>query len=94
VKVAELSDAVLANEEAIEETIEKMNTIDRLFEEIMIRHYQNIADSANAAITALQADDVATSNGDPAGLAEPIEIVAPDTSVTTNRTAEESPLSQ
>jgi len=84
VKVAELSDAMLANQEAINETSEKMDTIDNLHEEVMIRHYQMIADSAVAAIAALQVDDVATDNGVPAGLAEPIEIVAPDTSASTS----------
>lgn len=84
VKVAELGDAVLANKEAINKTAEKMNTIDNLFEETMIGHYKKIAESATAAIAALQADDVATANGASAGLAEPIEIVAPDTSVPTN----------
>lgn len=88
VKVAELSDSMLANQEAINETAERMNTIDNLFEEVMIGHYQNVVDSAQAAIAALQADDVATTNGIPAGLAEPIEIVAPDTSAPTNATSE------
>jgi len=83
-KVAELGDAMLANKETIAETAEKMDTIDNLHEEVMIRHYQKIADSATAAIAALQVDDVATDNGEPAGLAEPIEIVAPDTSSPTN----------
>ncbi len=89
VKVAELSDAVLANEESIIETAGKMDSIDNLFEEVMIGHYQMIADSATAAIAALQVDDVATTNGASAGLAEPIEIVAPDTSAPTNTTLEE-----
>lgn len=84
VKVAELSDDMLANKETINETVERMNTIDNLFEEVMIGHYQNIADSATAAIAALQADDVVTTNGVSTGLAEPIEIVAPDTSAPTN----------
>lgn len=91
VKVAELSDAVLANQEAINETAEKMNTIDHLFEEVMITHFQNIADSASAAIAALQADDVAATNGASTGLAEPIEIVAPDTSAPTNMTLDPTP---
>jgi hypothetical protein len=89
VKVAELSDAMLANQEAIDETVEKMNTMDNLFEEVMIGHFQMIAESAAAAIATLQADDVATTNGIPAGLAEPIEIVAPDTSAPTNTVSEE-----
>jgi len=84
VKVAELGDAMLANQEAITETAERMESIDNLFEKVMIGHYQMIADSATAAIAALQVDDVATTNGAPVGLAEPIEIVAPDTSAPTN----------
>jgi hypothetical protein len=92
VKVAELSDALQANREAINENAEKMETIDRLFEEVMIAHYQNIADSANAAIASLRADDVASTNGAPAGLAAPIEIVAPDASAPTNEAIEESEL--
>jgi hypothetical protein len=91
VKVAELSGDVLANKESINETAEKMDTIDKLFEEVMIGHYQNIADSAASAIAALQADDVAPSNGASAGLAEPIEIVAPDTSAPTNTIPESAP---
>lgn len=87
VKVAELNDAMLVNQEAINETVDKMNSIDSLFEEVMIAHFQKIADSATAAIATLQADDVATTNGAPAGLAEPIEIVAPDTSAPTNTTS-------
>jgi len=91
VKVAELSDAMLANQEAIDETVEKMNTMDNLFEEVMIGHFQMIAESAAAAIATLQADDVATTNGIPAGLAEPIEIVAPDTSAPTNAASDAAP---
>jgi hypothetical protein len=89
IKVAELDEAMQVNKEAITETGEKMDSIDTLFEEVMIGHYEKIAESANAAIAALQADDVATTNGVPAGLAEPIEIVAPDTSVPTNAVSEE-----
>ncbi|MEN7973150.1 MAG: hypothetical protein ABFR47_04875 [Verrucomicrobiota bacterium] len=83
VKVAELNDAMLANKEAIGETSEKMTSTDKLHEETIIRFCQMIADSASTAITTLQADDVAVDNGEPAGLAEPIEIVAPDTSAPT-----------
>jgi hypothetical protein len=91
VKVAELSDSMLANQEAIDETGEKMNTIDQLFEEVLIAHFEMIAESADAAIATLQADDVATTDGAPAGLAEPIEIVAPDTSTKTNAGSESAP---
>ena len=90
VKVAELDKSVLSNEEAITETGEKMDSINKLFEEVMIGHYQKLVDSANAAISALQADDVVITNGLPATeLAEPIEIVAPDTSVPANAVSEE-----
>jgi hypothetical protein len=84
VKVAELADVVQANKEAINETAERMATIDRLFEEVMITHYRKIADSAIEAIATLQADDVATTNGISSGLAEPIEIVAPATVAATD----------
>ncbi len=83
-KVAELDEAMQANKDAITETGEKMDSIDKLFEEVMIGHYKKIAESASAAIASLQADDVATENGAPLGLAGSIEIVAPDTSVPTN----------
>lgn len=88
VKVAELSDTVAANTEAIEETVERMESIDNLFEEVMIGHFEQIVESANAAIAALQADDVAVTNGATTGLPEPIEIVAPDTSASTNAAQE------
>lgn len=80
VKVAELSDAMLVNRESIRETAERMETIDNLFETVMIGHFEQIVESANEAIAALQADDVATTNGASAGLAAPLEITAPDTS--------------
>lgn len=84
VKVAELNETVLENREMINETAEQMKTIDSLFEKIMIRYYQKVAENANTAIAALQADDVATTNGEPTELAAPIEIVAPDTSASTD----------
>jgi hypothetical protein len=91
VKVAELSDSMLVNQGAIDETVEKMDTIDQLFEEVMITHFQMISESANSAIASFQVDDVATTNGAPAGLAEPIEIVAPDTSPSTNTLSASTP---
>lgn len=88
VKVAELNNAMLENKDAISETAEKMETVDHLYEDVMIGHYQNLVDSAKAAIASLQVDDVASTNGVPVGLADPIEIVAPDTSVPTNTTVD------
>ena len=81
VKVASLSEDVLNNKEAIDGTIENMIAVDNLYEDVMISHFQTIAAGATEAIVALQVDDVATTNGTPAGLDEPIEIVAPDTAI-------------
>lgn len=88
VKVAELGETVLENREMLDETAAQMKAIDTLFEEIMIRYYQMVAENANTAIAALQADDVSTTNGEPTELAEPIEIVAPDTSAPTDTVSE------
>lgn len=84
VRVAELADAVAANRETIQETIEKMETYDHLYESVMIAHFKQIIESANEAIATLQADDVVATNGPSTGLAAPIEIVAPDTTAATN----------
>ncbi len=84
VQVAELDESIQVNKVTITETGEKMASIDTLFEGVMIGHYEKIAESAKNAISALQADDVSATNEGPAGLAEPIEIVAPDTSAPTN----------
>lgn len=89
VKVAELNDSMLENKDAISETAEKMETVDSLYEDVIIAHYQNLVDSAKAAIAALQVDDVASTNGVSVGLADPIEIVAPDTSAPTNTAVDE-----
>jgi hypothetical protein len=89
VKVADLEEAVQLNEEALDVAVAELQLIDKLFEEVMIRHYQMIADSANAATAALQEDDAIATNGITIGLAEPIEIVAPDTSSPTNTVPEQ-----
>jgi hypothetical protein len=61
-----------------------MNEIDRLYEEVLIRQYQAIAESANAAIESLREDGFSSSTNAPVRLDDPIEIVAPDTAVPTN----------
>ncbi len=81
VKVANLETAVLSNQEGTGITLGKMGAVDVLYEDVMIQHYQMVVESAQAAIAALQADDVANPTEGTVGLAEPIEIVAPDTSV-------------
>jgi len=94
VKMSELKEAVAGNKSVMDVQIEKMRAIDDLYETVLIGHYQRIADSANAAVVSLRADnkpDDAESviQRDPIPLAEPIEIVAPDTSATTNAVPEE-----
>ena len=67
-------------------------TFDKLYEGVMIAHYQMIADSANEAITQLKAAGWHASTNAPVDLDEPIEIVAPDTTApaATNAPAEEA----
>lgn len=79
VKVAELEEELRTNAESDAENQERLTTIDKLYESVMIAHYQMIADSANAAIESLKADGVAANTNAPVNLDEPIEIVAPDT---------------
>jgi|GEM_PF-4665985 len=80
VKVAGLEERVLAYRELVDETLANLADIDRLYEGAMIHHFQAVAGSANAVVETLQESGVTSTNGPAAGLAEPIEIVAPDTS--------------
>jgi hypothetical protein len=79
VKVADLEVELDELRESIEKTVDRLSDIDQLQEEVMVRHYQLIADSASAAIDALQAAGASSTNDIPVPLDEPIEIVAPDT---------------
>lgn len=83
VKVANLEDAMQTSQDAMDETIRRMDEIDALYEKVMVQHYQTLADSALAAIEALKADGVMASTNAPVNLDEPIEIIAPDTSAPT-----------
>lgn len=89
VKTSELKGSVDANKATMDSYIEKMKAIDELYEKVLIAHFQTVIDSANAAITSLEADNKpddadAPSVRNPVLLDEPIEIVAPDTSASTN----------
>lgn len=89
VKVANLEESVQANKEAVDAAIRQLEDIDKLYEEVMIRHYQLIVDSASAAVEALMEDGATASTNAPVKLDKPIEIVAPDTSAAaTNGTPE------
>lgn len=89
VQMSELKETVGGNKASMESYFEKMSAIDDLYEQVMISHFQMIADSASAAVASLQAD-YKPDEIDPViqkaitPLAEPIEIVAPDTSASTN----------
>lgn len=83
VKVSELEDALEQNTAADAETKQTLSTIDKLYEGVMIDHYQMIADSASGAIERLKASGWHASTNAPVDLDEPIEIVAPDTSAPT-----------
>lgn len=84
VKVANLEDTVNTNQEKTDKTIAKMTAIDKLYEEVLIRQYQMIASSANAAIASLKADGMTANTNAPVKLDKPIEIIAPKTTTTTN----------
>jgi hypothetical protein len=89
VKVANLEEAVEANQEWADKTTEQLAEIDKLYEQVMIAHFQMIADSASAAVQALKEEGATASTNAPVTLDKPIEIVAPDTSAgVTNETAE------
>ena len=79
VKVADLDAAGKVNQESVNETIRQLSEIDKLYETVMIQHYQTIADNAHESIKALKADGVTATTNAPVKLDEPIEIIAPDT---------------
>lgn len=84
VKVADLSDDFNSYKEATDKKLTGMTAIDKLYEQVLIKQYKEIADSANAAIESLKADGFSSTTNAPVKLDKPIEIVAPDTSVPTN----------
>ena len=84
VKISNLEELVAANKEENDKAVARMTGIDKLYEEVLIRQYQAIADSAVAAIESLKEDGFSASTNAPVRLDEPIEIVAPDTAVPTN----------
>jgi chromosome segregation ATPase len=81
VKVAGLEEVVNANREELDESLAKLQAIDKLYEEVMIAHYKMLADSANAAIESLRTQGGSAMDGEPIAIGETIEIVAPDTSL-------------
>ncbi len=84
VKVSGLEEQVAANKEESDKVIARMTSIDKLYEKVLIRQFQEIADSANAAIESLKANGFSATTNAPVKLDEPIEIIAPDTTTPTN----------
>jgi hypothetical protein len=84
VKISGLSEIVTANKEEHDKVIALMAEIDKLYEQVLIQQFQDIADSANAAIESLRKDGLSAQTNAPVKLDEPIEIVAPDTAALTN----------
>lgn len=84
VKVSNLEDQFTIHEEQSARDISRMTDIDELYEKVLIRQFQDIADSADAAIAALKVDGYSASTNAPVKLDTPIVIVAPDTTAPTN----------
>lgn len=84
VKVAELDEELSVNSEADAETKERMMEIDKLYESVMIAHYQKIVDSATEAVELLKNDGWMGGTNAPVNIDEPIEIVAPAAIPATN----------
>ncbi len=84
VKVSDLGDRFAAHEEVNERTLAKMADIDKLYEDVLVLQFQEIVDSANAAIESLKENGISASTNAPVKIDEPIQVVAPDTAIPTN----------
>ncbi|MDF7806511.1 hypothetical protein P4E94_03610 [Pontiellaceae bacterium B12219] len=89
VKVAEVDQLLKENTEADKQNVARMKEIDMLYESVMIAQFQQLADSANAAIESLKADGWIGSSNAPVKIDKPIEIVAPTTVPVTNAVPEQ-----
>ncbi len=89
VKIAELKEALEGNKTVLDIYIEKMRENDELYTRVLIDYFRQVAERANASLDLLQTanplgEGDAPIRREPIPLAEPIEIVAPDTSAPTN----------
>ena len=85
VKVADLELSSIDAQEALAMNITRMMAIDEVYKNVMLNHFQQIADHANAAIADLNIGlepASTTCAKPPTAISEPLEIVAPDTSST------------
>ncbi len=89
VRIAELQEALEGNKTVLDIYIEKMRENDELYTKVLTDYFRQVAERANASLASLQAanplgEDEAPLRREPIPLAEPIEIIAPDTSAPTN----------
>lgn len=84
VKLSELEEKVSRFKEDSSKTLSRMVEVDRLYEEVMIRQFEEIAKSAAAAIQTLRADGLTATTVAPVKLDDPIEILAPSPVVPAN----------
>ncbi len=90
VKISKMQEAIDGNKTVMDVYIEKMRENDALYEKVLTEHFRQLADNANALLAELQASSEPAAKPsiqrDPIPVAEPIEIIAPDTSSATNST--------
>ncbi|HEY5652898.1 MAG TPA: hypothetical protein VIR63_00820 [Pontiella sp.] len=79
VKVANLQDELRTAVKDFNTVADQLVRVDRLYESAMMKHYQAMIESANAAVEALKAEGWGSTTNSPAALDEPMEIFAPDT---------------
>jgi hypothetical protein len=85
VAVSDLEIEMTSNKEELDATTKRLEEIDKLYEEVLVSHYQTIIDSATKAMESLKSEGWSANTNAPVKIDEPIEIVAPDTtSVSTN----------
>jgi hypothetical protein len=83
VKVADLEITSSDAQQALSMNITRMMAVDEIYKTVMLNHFQQIADTANAAIADLKIglEPASTSSTKkPASITGSLEIVAPDTS--------------
>ena len=79
VAVSDLEIELTSNKEELDAATKRLEEIDKLYEEVMVAHYQTIVDSATAAMESLKSEGWSANTNAPVKIDEPIEIVAPDT---------------
>ena len=89
VKVAELDERLDENTASDAEAKERLMEIDKLYEGVMIAHYQKIIASATEAMELLKNDGWTGSTNAPVNIDESIEIMAPAAVPETNAPAAE-----